>query len=93
MNHLVQSVRNAEKMLGDGRKVLQPPELEVVNLIRRSIVAKKDLLKDHQITPGDLTWIRLQGGLDAGNENFLIGKKLNKDIKAFDLIKKNDVEL
>ena len=93
MNHLVQSVRDAEKMLGDGRKVLQPPEQEAVNMIRRSIVSKKDLLKDHQITPGDLTWIRLQGGLDPGNENLLIGKKLNKDIKAFDLINKNDVEL
>ena len=52
MNHLVQSVRNAEKMLGDGRKVLQPPELEVVNLIRRSIVAKKDLLK----RPSNYPW-------------------------------------
>ena len=92
MKELVTNVRKVESMLGNGLKVPQKPEIESVKYVRRSIVAKHNIPKNHEISDNDLTWIRIPGGLDPGEESLLIGKKTNKKIKAFEIIDQNDIK-
>ena len=81
MKQLIQSVREAEKMLGSGDKVPQLPEKDSATQVRRSIVAKHPLSEGHIIQWDDITWIRPSGGLNPGEEQRIIGKRLNQDVE------------
>jgi len=81
MKYLVQSVREAEKMMGSGAKVAQLPEKDLSPLMRRSIVAKHYLSKGHILELGDITWVRPSGGLEPGEEHRIIGKRLSQSIE------------
>ena len=81
MKQLIQGIREVEKMLGTGVKVPQLPEIESDKKIRRSIVAKQSLLEGHIFKWDDITWIRPGGGLDPGEEQRIIGKRLNQDVQ------------
>jgi len=91
MKLLVKTIRKVERMFGDGKKNPQPPELDSLKYIRRSIVVKKKVPKNHKISYDDLTWIRLPGGLSPGMEDLLIGKSTIKRINAFEIINEHDV--
>lgn len=81
MKQLVQSVREAEKMMGSGAKIAQLPEKDSSPLMRRSIVAKHSLSKGHKLKLGDITWVRPSGGLEPGEEHIIIGKRLSQSIE------------
>ena len=81
MKQLIQSVREVEKMLGTGDKVPQLPEKDSVTQVRRSIVAKHSISEGHIFQWNDITWIRPGGGLDPGEEQRIIGKRLNQDVQ------------
>jgi len=81
MKQLIQSVREVEKMLGSGDKVPQLPEKDSATQVRRSIVAKHPLSEGHIFQWDDITWIRPGGGLDPGEEQKIIGKRLNQDVQ------------
>lgn len=81
MKQLIQSIREVEKMMGSGDKLLQPPEKDSASQMRRSIVAKYPLSKGHIFQFDDITWVRPSGGLEPGEEQRIIGKKLNQDIQ------------
>ena len=81
MKQLVQSVREVEKMMGSGAKVPQLPEKDSSPLMRRSIVAKHSLSKGHVLKLSDITWVRPSGGLEPGEEQKIIGKRLNQVIE------------
>jgi sialic acid synthase SpsE len=81
MKQLIQSIREVEKMLGSGDKVPQFPEKDSAIQVRRSIVAKHLLSEGHIIQWDDITWIRPGGGLDPGEEQRIIGKRLNQKVK------------
>lgn len=80
LKQLAQFIKEAELMLGSGKKSLQPVELDLVKAVRRSIAAKKDLYKGHCISQDDLMWIRPGDGLAPGNEPLIVGKKLKIDL-------------
>ena len=88
---MVEKIRIAEKMLGDGVKI--PTDLELIAKpnIRRSIVANHNLSAGHKIKLEDLDWVRPGGGIRPGNEEKLIGKKLNFGVKAGKNIKLNNL--
>jgi len=81
MKQLIQSVREVEKMLGSGDKVPQLPEKNSATQVRRSIVAKHPLSEGHIFHWDDITWIRPGGGLGPGEEQRIIGKRLNQDVQ------------
>ena len=81
MKQLIQSVREVEKMMGSGDKVPQLPEKDTATQARRSIVAKHPLSKGHIFQWDDITWIRPWGGLEPGEEQRIIGKRLNQDVQ------------
>jgi len=83
---MVVQIRIVEKMLGSGKKVLTDLELKAKQNIRRSIVANHNLSKGHKIILEDLDWVRPGGGVRPGNEEKLIGKKLNRAMKVGEMI-------
>jgi N,N'-diacetyllegionaminate synthase len=79
---LVERIREATALLGDGVKRVMPSEEATAVAARRSIVAARDLAAGHAITVGDLTWLRPSGGLPPGQEAVLIGRKLRHAVGA-----------
>ena len=77
---LVDKIRLVSTMLGTGEKVIQSPERNVCNQVKRSIVAKKELSKGTYLTMNDISWVRPAGGLPPGNEGKVVGKILKKDL-------------
>lgn len=88
---LVKRVKEAVELLGDGEKRLQDSEKEVVDKVRRSIVASRDLNQGTVLQWEDLTWLRPGGGLAPGCETDLVGKKLARPVLAGEYILLKDV--
>ncbi|MBN1456894.1 MAG: N-acetylneuraminate synthase family protein [Sedimentisphaerales bacterium] len=86
LRQLVEAVRCAEKSLGSPVVEPTPKELEMRKLMRRSIVAAKDIKKDQLITQ-DLLDIKKPGtGLAPKFTKQVLGRKANVDIKKDELI-------
>jgi N,N'-diacetyllegionaminate synthase len=83
---LVERVRAASELLGQGEKTVQKSERLVMENIRRSIVARKDLDENVVLTWEDLSWVRPGGGLAPGSEEILLGKRLKKKVAVGELI-------
>lgn len=78
---LVRRVREASRLLGDGRKQPQPNELTNLQRVRRSVVAARDLEAGTPITWDDLAWVRPGGGLSPGNEAELLDRILVRTVR------------
>ena len=92
MKELVRQIRQAELMLGERHKIVQPCEEAIVGALRRSIVAGKDMAQGHCITESDLTWLRSAGGLAPGEEHRLVGKVLKRSVCFGEQLLASDVE-
>ena len=79
---LVERIREANALLGDGAKRVMPSEAGSATAARRSVAAVRDLPAGHAITWADLTWLRPAGGLRPGEEARLIGHRLRHPIAA-----------
>jgi N,N'-diacetyllegionaminate synthase len=80
------SIKEKELILGNGEKKPVEREIDVRNVVRKSIVAKKDLKKGTIIKVEDIITKRVGKGLEANKSNLLIGKKLKEDIKKDEII-------
>ena len=89
---LVESIRNAEKVLGSSRK--EPCEIEKINSVgmRRSLVSKIDIPAGIGINENMLTFKRPAIGLSPKYMDNFAGKKTLKNIPADSLIKWTDFE-
>ena len=85
-SQLVERVEIASKLLGQCRKTVQESEKLVMEKIRRSIVARKDLDENTVLTLDDISWVRPGGGLAPGNEEMVLGKRLKVKVAAGELI-------
>ncbi len=85
-SQLVERVEIASKLLGQSRKTVQESEKLVMEKIRRSIVARKDLDENTVLTLDDISWVRPGGGLAPGNEEMVLGKRLKVKVAAGELI-------
>lgn len=81
MKMLVEKVKLVQEMLTGQTKNIQPSEVNIKPLVRRSIVAKRDLLEGHIVQWEDLAWTRPGGGMEPGKENLIVGKKLKQALK------------
>jgi sialic acid synthase SpsE len=75
MESLVLQVKEISELMGDGLKVLQPCEREMVQAMRRSIATARDLEAGDVITLEDIMWLRPGTGLPVGSENQVVGKR------------------
>ena len=85
-SQLVERVEIASKLLGQSRKTVQESEKLVMEKIRRSIVARKDLDENTVLTLDDISWVRPGGGLAPGNEKIILGKRLKEKVAVGELI-------
>lgn len=77
---LVQSVSEAQTLIGTAREGILPAEEPVSAAARRSIVAAGDLPAGHRLTSADLTWLRPGDGLPPGHEDELLGHALSRAV-------------
>lgn len=86
MKALVEKIRQLEILLGTGDKKPQPCEVDLEIAMRRSISVSRDIHKGTILRLDDLTWVRPGTGLSPGNEDFVIGKMLNRSLQRGEII-------
>lgn len=80
MRELIEVVREANAMVGDGEKRVMKDEQATA--AKRSIAAARDLPAGHRLTENDLAWLRPADGLAPGNEGMLLGHVLRGAVRA-----------
>jgi N,N'-diacetyllegionaminate synthase len=90
--HMIESIRNIEVAMGSGLK--QPSSSEKKNIViaRKSIHLNRDLTSGSIISFSDLIMKRPGDGISPMEYEKLIGKKINKDLKADYKLSLNDFE-
>ena len=63
---------------------------DMKKVFEKSVVASKDLKLNSILTKKDIAFKKPGTGIKAINYKSLIGKKLNKNVKKNDLLKKKD---
>ena len=91
---MIVSARELEKSLGDGKKIIEKNELIPAIVQRRAIRANKDILKGAKINKKNLTFLRPcpKDALPPYKENYIIGRRLKKNVKRGDIIRSMDVK-
>jgi sialic acid synthase SpsE len=87
---LVRRVREAARMLGDGRKRPGEKERAAVPKVRRSIVAARDLPGGTVLSWEDLAWVRPGHGLAPGREREILCKALTRPLRKGEMILPED---
>jgi len=77
---LVAGVRAANRALGDGVKAPAPCELPNLPLIRKSLVATRDLPAGTMLARDMIEVKRPQGGIEPGDLRKLLGRRLKKAV-------------
>lgn len=90
---MIDACRNVAVALGSKERIVSTKEQEMLIKMRRSVVAKRDLAAGTVLSISDFDYKRPAEGIAPSDVNMLVGKKINKDIKADYLIRKEDVEL
>ena len=80
LKSLVERIRAIEELLGTGNKIVQESEKQLEGLLRRSIVAARDLSAGKTVGREDITWIRPAGGISPGREELVLGRVLTRNV-------------
>lgn len=83
---MVDAIRNIEKAMGDGIKKPSSSELKNMNVVRKSIVALKDIKAGEKFTGDNIAVKRPGNGINPMLWNEVIGKKAKRKFKIDDLI-------
>ena len=83
---MVDSIRNIERALGDGKKVPTPSEKKNLEIARKSIVAATDIKKGDVFSEDNLTTKRPGCGISPMKWNEVIGTTAKRDFCADELI-------
>jgi len=83
---MVQSIRVVEKTLGDKIKKITKTEKKNIHIIRKSIVAKKNIKKGEKFTKENITTKRPAGGLSPIYWKKIIGRKAIRNFNYDDFI-------
>jgi sialic acid synthase SpsE len=89
MAELVRRIRQAERMLGDGRKQIMPCEQPVAAQARRSAVAARDLPQGTLLGQDQVEWLRPGGGIPPTRADALIGRRLLRAVRRGERIREN----
>lgn len=83
---MVLGIRNVERALGSSIKKPSKSESKNIEIARKSIVAKKDILKDELFTEENITIKRPGSGISPMLWDDIIGTKATRDYNEDDLI-------
>ena len=81
LKEMVKAIRNIEMALGDGIKKPNKSEIEIMEVVRKSIVASKSIKKGEMFTKTNITIKRPGTGISPMRWNEVIGQKANRDYK------------
>ena len=87
LKKLVSSIRNIEKCFGNFNKAPTKSELKNKKIVRKSIVAKKNIKKGEKFTKENLTTKRPGNGISPMKFYNLLNRKAKKSFQIDDLIK------
>ena len=74
------------RALGSGEKAVQESERKNLSIVRKSIVAKTDILKGELLTENNLTTKRPGNGISPMRWKELLGTEAVRDFKKDELI-------
>jgi len=86
LKKMVESIRNIELSLGDGRKVVANSEKENMSIARKSIVAKKSIRKGQLLSEENITVKRPGDGISPINCFDILGTLAIRDFEEDELI-------
>ena len=86
MNEFIYGIRKIEETLGSEKRILSKEEFLNRLMIRRSIVAKKNIIKGSVIKESDLKYARPGTGIPITKSKTVINKIAKKDIKSETII-------
>ncbi len=90
-SELVRSVRSVEQALGDGRKRPTPSEEAMKLLVRRRVLAGRDLPSGTRLAETDLVLRRAGSGEPAEALPILLGGTLTRDVAAGEPLTRADI--
>ena len=85
---LIRKINFANEILGSNRKKMQICEKKNINLVRKYLVAKREIKKNDKFTLSNLTAKRSLKGISPMKVTEILNKKSNKNYKIDELIKK-----
>jgi N,N'-diacetyllegionaminate synthase len=83
---MVEAIRHVETAFGDGVKRPAKSELANIDVVRRSVVATRDLPAGHVIGPGDVTIKRPGTGIAPADLEKIVGLRLASPVKGDDVV-------
>lgn len=86
LKEMIKNIRETEKALGTPLKIMPESEKNLYKLARRSIIAKKKILKGDVIKEADLIIKRPGYGISPKFLKEVIGRKAKEDIEEDDII-------
>ena len=91
---MVDQANNVYLALGNGKKIIEENEQETAIVQRRGLRFTMDLLQGHFLEHGDLFPLRPRNpdGIPPYEIINLVGKKLKRNVKADDYIRRDDIE-
>jgi len=81
LKEMVKAIRNIEKALGDGIKRPNKSEVEIMKVVRKSLIANRDIRAGEVIKESDIAVKRPGTGILPKFKNIIIGMKLINDIR------------
>lgn len=81
LNRMVEGIRNIEKAIGTGIKKSTPSEQRNINIARKSIHLVRSLKAGDRISEDDLIMLRPGDGISPMMLDWVVGKRLNKDLE------------
>lgn len=86
LKEMIRCIRNVELSKGSGIKKVSASERKNIKIVRKSIIAKKNIFKGDKFTNENLIIKRPGNGISPKNWSKIIGKKSKKNYKIDDLI-------
>jgi N,N'-diacetyllegionaminate synthase len=86
LKEMVKSIRNIDMALGEGFKIPSESEKKNIEIVRKSIVAGRDIVKGEVFSEENLTVKRPGTGISPMNWDGVIGKTAARDFKSDEII-------
>jgi N,N'-diacetyllegionaminate synthase len=87
LREMIKTIRNVEQAMGNGIKKVMPSETENRDIVRKSMVAIKEIKKGDIFTSENLSTKRPGNGMSPMNWNLIIGKSSKHNYEIDELIK------
>lgn len=92
LKHMIQGIRDVEASLGTGQKAPTASEIPVRDVVRRSIVAAKDIEQGASISRSDLVLLRPGTGIAPRDLDRVVGRRSRRALSSGDVIDWSDIQ-